>query len=210
MTITDPRCARLSELSACASRLGLDFGREAERAEDMARKLEYFRLFDRCFFAVRVATALDLRLRHAPAATLAERDDLDDRADPPEDERADSGTHLERERPESDRGEDERDRDRDRESEPASLPVLLRTLDEVATDAAALPGPEPAALPTLRELLAHVTPEALATPPPRPTKTDLRARLAGSGAAVTLQLAPRPTRPSGGLAVRRATGPPRR
>jgi len=84
--------------------------------------------------------------------------------------------------------------------------VLLRTLDGVAADAAALPGPEPAALPTLRELLAHMTPD----PPPTPPKTDLRVRLAGSGAAVTLQLAPRPLGSPGGLAVRRATGPPRR
>jgi hypothetical protein len=211
MTATDPRCARLSELSQCAYRLGLAFGHEAEGAEDWARKLEYFRLFDRCFFAVRVATALELRLRRTPAAApgeaFAERDDFGDRADPPEGERADSDTSLERERLED---AEERDRDREREAEPASLPVLLRTLDGVAADAAALPGPEPAALPTLRELLAHVAPDPPPTPPPSAPKTDLRARLAGSGAAVTLQLAPRPAKIPGGLAVRRATGPPRR
>ena len=209
MTAADPRCARLSELSECAYRLGLVFGREAEQAEDTARKLEYFRLFDRCFFSVRVAIALELRLERtaamAPGEALAERDDLDDRADPSEGERADSDTRLERERFEA-----ERDRDRERETEPASLPVLLRTLDGVAADAAALPGPEPAALPTLRELLAHVAPETPATPPPRPPGTDLRARLAGSAATVTLQLAPRPARSAAGLVVRRATGPPRR
>ena len=87
MTIADPRSDMLSELSQCAYRLGLAFGHEAERAEDTARKLEYFRLFDRCFFAVRVATALELRLRRAPTAAwgeaFAERDDLDERADPP-------------------------------------------------------------------------------------------------------------------------------
>ena len=224
MTATDPRCARLSELSECAYRLGLAFGHEAERAEDAARKLEYFRLFDRCFFAVRVATALELRLWRTPAAApgaaFAEREeDLDDRADPPEGERADSDANLERERLDV-------DRDREREAEPASLPVLLRTLDGVAADAAALPGPEPAALPTLREFLAHVAPDRSPTPPPRPPprppttppntppRTDLRARLAGSGAAVTLQLAARPPALSGGvpggLAMRRATGPPRR
>jgi hypothetical protein len=199
MTAPDPRCARLSELSACAYRLGLAFGQEAERAEDVARTLEYFRLFDRCFFAVRVATALELRLRRTPAETgeaFAEQgDDLDDRADPPERERAE---RLE-----------EADRDREREAEPASLPVLLRTLDGVAADAAALPGPEPAALPTLRELLAHVALEPRPTRPPT-AKIDLRARLTGSGAAVALQPAPRPARSPGGLAVRRATGPPRR
>jgi len=32
---------------------GLTFGREGEHEEDRARKLEYFALFDRCFFAVR-------------------------------------------------------------------------------------------------------------------------------------------------------------
>jgi hypothetical protein len=207
MTAADPRSVMLSELSQCAYRLGLAFGHEAESAEGMARKLEYFRLFDRCFFAVRVATALELRLRRTPAAgeAFAERDDVSDRADPSEDERADSGTSLERERL-----EDTRERDREREAEPSSLPVLLRTLDGVAADAAALPGPEPAALPTLRELLAHVAPEPPPTPPPTHPRTDLRARLAGSGAAVTLQLAPRPAKFPGGLAVRRATGPPRR
>jgi hypothetical protein len=205
MTATDPRCARLSELSACAYRLGLAFGREAERSEDAARTLEYFQLFDRCFFAVRVATALELRLRRRPAAgeAFTEDDDVGDRADPPEDERADNDMSLERERPEA-------DRDRERETERASLPVLLRTLDGIAADAAALPGPEPAALPTLRELLAHVAPDAPPTRPPTTPRTDLRARLAGSGAAVTLQAAPRPAKSPGGLAVRRATGPPRR
>ena len=207
MIPTDPRCEKLSELSECAYRLGVAFGHEAEQAEDWARKLEYFRLFDRCFFAVRVATALELRLWRTPAAApgeaLAERDDLRDLADPPEDERPDSDTNVERE------GLDA-DRDRERETEPASLPVLLRTLDGVATDAAALPGPQPAALPTLRELLAHMTPELPPTPLSAPPRTDLRARLAGSGAAVTLELAPRPVRRPGSLAVRRATGPPRR
>jgi hypothetical protein len=156
-----------------------------------------------------MATALELRLRRTPATAPGEafalREDLSDDADPPETERADSDTNLERERFEA---------DREREAEPASLPVLLRTLDGVAADAAALPGPEPAALPTLRELLAHVAPGPPPTPPPTPPKTDLRARLAGSGAAVTLQLAPRPPglsgRIPGGLALRRATGPPRR
>jgi hypothetical protein len=204
MNADDPRCARLSELSACAYRLGLAFGHEAECAEAWARKLEYFRLFDRCFFSVRVAIALELRLRRTPTAgeALTERED---RADPPEDERADSDTNLERERLEADG-----DRDREREAETASLPVLLRTLDGVAAEAAALPGPEPAALPTLRELLAHMAPDSPPTPPSKPPKTDLRARLAGSATALALQPAPRPARNATGLAVRRATGPPRR
>ena len=126
MTAADPRCARLSELSECAYRLGVAFGREAEQAEDTARKLEYFRLFDRCFFSVRVAIALELRLSRAPVAAPAERDeDLADRADPSEDERPDSETRLERERFEA-------DRDREREVEAvaeaifnASMPMGL-------------------------------------------------------------------------------------
>ena len=207
MTAADPRCARLSDVSQCAYRLGLDFGREAEREPDWTRKLEYFRLFDRCFFAVRVATALELRLARAPAGeALAARDDLGDSAEPPEAERGDSDTALERDRPDA---APDRDHDRDREAEPASLPILLRTLEAVAAEAAALPGPEPAALPTLRELLAHVAPESPREPPPIAPRPDLRARLAGSGAAVTPP-APRPTGTLGGLALRRATGPPRR
>ncbi|HLZ75926.1 hypothetical protein, partial [Phenylobacterium sp.] len=91
----------------------------------------------------------------------------------------------------------------------ASLPVLLRTLEDVVADAAALPGPEPAALPTLRELLAHMAPGSPAKTSPTRPKTDLRVKLAGSGAAVTLQLARRPAKVPAGLAVRRATGPPR-
>jgi hypothetical protein len=213
MTAADPRCAMLSELSECAYRLGVAFGGEAEGAEDAGRRLEYFQLFDRCFFAVRVATALELRLLRAPAVrpelqeAPAGREDLRDRDgrfenEGAEDERPDCDTKPERERDEA---------DRDREAEPASLPVLLRTLDGVAADAAALPGPQPAALPTLRELLAHVTSDA---PPPAArakTPASLRAQLAGSGAAQALALAPpRPSGPGGGLAVRRATGPPRR
>ena len=207
MAASDHRSDRLSELSQCAYRLGLAFGQEAERAEDTARKLEYFRLFDRCFFAVRVATALELRLWRTPATlpgeAFAERDDSRESSEAPEGERADSDTNLERERIEA-------DRDRERDAEPASLPVLLRTLDGVVADAAALPGPEPAALPTLRELLAHVAPEPPSTPRPGGLKAGLRARLAGSGAAVMLQQTPRPKSVPSGLGLRRATGPPRR
>jgi hypothetical protein len=207
MTATDPRCARLSDLSECAYRLGLAFGREAEQAGDTARTLEYFRLFDRCFFAVRVATALELRLQRTPAAGEAFADRDDDRADPPDDDRDDSDPGLERERLADPR---ERDRDQERETERASLPVLLRTLHDVVADAVALPGPEPAALPTLRELLAHVASEARSKPPPAAPGADLRSRLAGSAAAVTPTLAARPARSPVGLALRRATGPPRR
>ena len=96
-----------------------------------------------------------------------------------------------------------------------SLPVLLRTLDGVAADASALPGPEPAALPTLRDLLTHVAREA---PPTRPARKDLRTRLTGSATSLNLSpasgLSVQPAglagRGSAGLAPRRATGPPRR
>jgi len=213
MTGADPRCAMLLELSECAYRLGVAFGGEAERAEEAARTLEYFRLFDRCFFAVRVATALELRLRRAPErAELREASvgrDSQCESDGPEREGAEA------DRPDGNepagRGRDERDRDRDREAEPASLPVLLRTLDGVAVDAAALPGPQPAALPTLRELLAHVRSDEPAPAAAAKSAASLRARLAGSGAAQALVLAPpRPSGSGGGLVVRRATGPPRR
>ena len=201
----------LLELSECAYRLGVAFGGEAERAEEAARKLEYFRLFDRCFFAVRVATALELRLRRAPErAELREASVGRDSQCESEPERE----GAEDDRPDghesAGRGRDERDRDRDREAEPASLPVLLRTLDGVAVDAAALPGPQPAALPTLRELLAHVRSDEPA-PAAAKSAASLRARLAGSGAAQALVLAPpRPSGSGGGFVVRRATGPPRR
>src|SRR6185503_4983741 len=125
MIAADPRCAMLSDLSRCAYRLGLEFGAQAQGEADWARKLEYFQLFDRCFFAVRVATALELRLGRMPgtphAEALATGEDLRDRADPPEDEG--------RERDGDAYSDADRDRERDRETERASLPVLLRTLD---------------------------------------------------------------------------------
>lgn len=61
----------LPEMSACAYRLGMAFGQAAEPAEDDGRRLEMFQLFDRCFFAVRVATALQLRLRREGGMALA-------------------------------------------------------------------------------------------------------------------------------------------
>ena len=176
---------RLDELSACAYRLGERFGAEAERAP--AGELQAFELFERCFFAVRVATALQLRLWQTPGAA---RDAGAARAD-----RSDAAL---------DRGlARDRDCDRDREREPASLPLLLKTLDAVAEDAAALPGPAPAELPTLSDLLAQLT-----TAPAKPT-TGLRARLAGSATAPLVTVPP-PMRPSPILALHRATGPPRR
>uniref|UniRef100_UPI00286A6F5B hypothetical protein n=1 Tax=Phenylobacterium sp. TaxID=1871053 RepID=UPI00286A6F5B len=101
---------------------------------------------------------------------------------------------------------DSDERERDRETERASLPILLRALEGVVADAAALPDPKPAELLTLRELLAHAKAEPGASSSPQ----NLRARLTGSLAAT----APPPRSPASNvgqvLAARRATGPPRR
>lgn len=188
---------------------------EAQATEDWGRKLELIQVFDRCFFSVRVAVALQLRLRRE--ARLGESPHVE----PADVERAEG---LEIERPERGAAEPAYDeRDRDREVERATLPLLLSTLNDVATAAGALPGPPPAALPSLRELLARVGAETPATPTPetsparspmatpraslllagaRPAltpATPLRARLAGSAGAA-LEVGP----------LRRATGPPRR
>jgi hypothetical protein len=200
MSAADPRVATLAEMSACAHRLGMAFAAEAEQAPDVARKVEFFQLFDRCFFSVRVAIGLELRLernasaRPEPREAASDREDLSDR-DPPDG---------------PERYEPEYDRERDRETERASLPLLLRTLDGVVADAAKLPGPEPAELPTLRELLAHAkAAPGTAVRPKRPE--TLRTRLSGSGAAMASSIAPRLASNVGEvLAARRATGPPRR
>src|SRR5882724_4642080 len=133
MTAADPRSRQLSDMAECAYRLGMAFSAAAEKAQGTDGWLAYFNAFDRCFFAVRVSTALELRLGRTPAEpreAASDREDLIDRPDPPETE-------------DRDRGYDERERDRDRETERASLPILLRTLEGVVADAAILPGPEP-------------------------------------------------------------------
>ena len=191
MTAADPRSRQLSDMADCAYRLGMAFGAAAETAQGTDRWLAYFNAFDRCFFAVRVSTALELRLRSAPAEpreAASDREDLIERPDPAE-------TPNEAEDRDRDRGYD--DRDRDRETERASLPILLRTLEGVVADAEKLPEPAPAELITLRELIAHAKAEPL--PAAQRTAQSLRARLAGSGGA----MAPPRTH-------RRATGPPRR
>jgi len=204
MIAADPRSEMLFEMGQCAYRLGKGFGEAAERAEVFERKLEYFQLFDRCFFAARMSVALELRLRReARAEGRAHADTRDHEAadrDPVERDPPETETYTET--------EFERERDR----EPVSLPVLLRTLKGVADDAAALPGPEPAALPTLRELLARVTSAPVAAPRTQTAQGALRTRLAGSGAAqVLVRPPPGAPRPSGrGPPRHRATGPPRR
>jgi hypothetical protein len=211
MDAADPRSAMLADMGACAYRLGMAFGAEAERAQTTADKLQYVQLFDRCFFAVRVGIALELRLEREARRAGASRhsDDLAARAerDPPEDERAEP---LELERPET---LEYTERDREREAEGASLPLLLRTLEAVAADAKALPGPPPAALPTLQDLLARFSSGPVPAPRPGGAR-PLRARLTGSAAALaarpaaaqTLTLSPPPRAPS---MARGATGPPR-
>jgi hypothetical protein len=212
MSAVDPRCAMLFEMTGSAHRLGMAFAAEAEQADEIGRKIEYLKLFDRCFFAVRVGIALELRLKRegrwdAARAGREDRDDPADRAelDPPEDERP--------ERPERLR----LDADRDREVERATLPRLLDTLRGVAADAQALPGPPPAELPTLRDLLARYAAAPDELPAPAPGQTH-RARLASSTAALAgvrtsvRLLTPAADRPLHGLAsskFRRATGPPR-
>ena len=174
----------LSGLTQCAYRLGVAFGAEAERAQGQAR-IDAFNLYDRCFFSVRVAIGLQLRLRREDRASGRDTAELSER------EADDS-----RER--SDYLAPERDRERDREAEPASLPVLLKTLNSVVADARALPGPPPAALPALGDLLARYGDSPA---PARRQRSDLRTRLTGSASAPLPALSP---------ALRQSTGPPRR
>jgi hypothetical protein len=198
----------LAEMAAVAHRLGMAFAREAEREADWKRKAELFGLFDRCFFGVRVAIALKLRLRQAARAApvgvsvlneAREADDFHQRGDPPETERPDTAEPV-RER---------LDADRDREGDRASLPMLMKTLRGVAADAAALPGPAPAELPALTALLARAT----GTGGPATRAPPLRSRL--SGAAVLTMPPPRAGPVASAFAIqalrpRAATGPPGR
>ncbi len=203
MDAAEPRSRQLSDMAECAYRLGMAFGAAAEAAKLGSEDwLKYFNAFDRCFFSLRVSTALELRLKQAPAQPrepATDREALIDRPDPPDAE--------DHERPERPERYDERDRDR--ETERASFPLLLRTLEGVVADAETLlPGPEPAELPTLRELISHAKAAPSAAPP------NLRARLSGSAAT---HPPPKPHLASNVgqiLAARRApsraTGPPRR
>ncbi len=204
MSDEDPRHHMLARMSECAFRLGEHFGAAAEAAQTHAEKVQAFELFDRCFFAVRVSIALELRLRREsrwrPAVEIeaAERET----ADPSDDEPLEVERYT------------ECDRERDREA--VSLPVLLRTVSGIVDAAAALPGPPPAELPTLRELLVRMS----AAPADvrsaggviRPASAaNLRARLAGSATAPAVAFAGSAGFGSarGGMPTRRrATGPP--
>lgn len=186
---------QLLELRECAYRLGLVFGAEAEGALTTAQRVAAYELFNRCFFSVRVAIALDLRLRQEARRGA----DGTARPEGPECE-APEHEGPERERPEREPPEQERydERDRDREVERASFPLLLRTLEGVVADAeACLPGPPPAELPTLRELLSRVTaPSGERSPHRAPAPAALRARLAGSAAPTPASSAPVSSSPS--------------
>jgi hypothetical protein len=162
MTFVPAPSDMLSELSACAHRLGVAFAAEAEREADWKRKLDLVNLFDRCFFSVRVAIGLQLRLRREASLAAHPRESLD--TERPE--------GLEIERPEAPERSDARghtydERDRDRETERVSLPLLLATLNGVAKDAAALPGPPPAGLSALTALLARPPMDPAPRPAPR-------------------------------------------
>jgi len=212
MIAADTRSRELSDMAGCAYRLGMAFGAASEQAQGTDAWLTWFNAFDRCFFAVRVATALQLRLNRAPAEpreAATDRETLIDRPDPPETAEPETGD------PETGGRARDRDdeRDRDRETERASLPILLRTLEGVVADAETLPAAEPAELLTLRELIAHA--KAAPSPAPSGTAQSLRSRLTGSGAAMAPPQRPHLASNVGQiLAARRApngaTGPPRR
>lgn len=208
MTADDPRHRMLAQMSECAFRLGERFGAAAEQAETHAERLAAYELFDRCFFAVRVSIALELRLQREArlegrlpvAAAVAQTEAADNESgdrEPGDDEPAEIERYTEL--------------DRDRDREPASLPVLLSTLTRIADVAAGLPGPPPAELPTLRELLARVSVQSASADVPAgaataPGGATLRTRLAGSATtplfAMGAPAAPWPP------PRRRATGPP--
>ena len=177
---------QLAGMRNVAFRLGMAFGGEAERVSDIDRKLKLFEAFHQCFASVRLAIALDLRLKKTPAQPTeaqereSERDEAPDWNERPE--RSDALRYTER----------------DRETERASFPRLLRTLKGVLSDAEQLL-PDAPEVPQLRGLLAKARPEpTLIRPPP---SRDLRSRLAGSTTTLTRPglRAPPP---------HRSTGPP--
>lgn len=198
---------QLDEMRQAAFGLGMSFAQAALAEDDLDRKLRLFDAYHRSFASVRLSIALAMRLRQEARLAL--------RADAPP--AASESAEIERNEapePSDHAGRPERydERDRDRETERASLPLLLRTLEQVADDARALT-PQAAELPTLHELLDRVRGQpAPAKPAAAPTQaaSALRARLSGGTAALTL--AAPVIRPPGlpGLTLRRSTGPPHR
>lgn len=197
---------QLDEMRQAAFGLGMSFAQAALAEEDLDRKLRLFDAYHRSFASVRLSIALAMRLRQEARLAL--------RADAPQAAREIEIERDEAPEPSDHAGRPERydERDRDRETERASLPLLLRTLEQVADDARALT-PQAAELPTLHELLDRVRGQAApAKPAAAPTQaaSALRARLSGGTAALTL--AAPVIRPPGlpGLPLRRSTGPPHR
>lgn len=196
---------QLDEMRQAAFGLGMAFAQAAMAEDDLDRKLRLFDAYHRSFASVRLSIALAMRLRQEARLAL--------RADAPQAAREIEIERDEAPEPSDHAGRPERydERDRDRETERASLPLLLRTLEQVADDARALT-PQAAELPTLHELLDRVRGQpAPAKPAAAPTQASsaLRARLSGGTAALTL--AAPVIRPPGlpGLPLRRSTGPPR-
>jgi hypothetical protein len=193
-------------MSQCAYRLGMAFGAVAQAAEDdPTRQICYFDLFERCFFAVRMAASLELRLGHSRTAS-SERQPRERESREQESREQERPGRERAERHPSERDIDRnRERERDREREPASIPILLKTLGAVVDDAATLPGPAPSALLTLRELLAQLTSDPAPTERSPASLQGLRTRLAGTAATAILP----PPKPTLSVALHRATGPPR-
>ena len=199
---------QLDEMRQAAFGLGMSFAQAGMAEDDIDRKLRLFDAYHRSFASVRLSIALAMRLRQEARLAL--------RADAPP--AASESAEVERDEtpePSDHAGRPERydERDRDRETERASLPLLLRTLEQVADDARALT-PQAAELPTLHELLDRVRAQpAPAKPATAPTQaaSALRTRLSGGTAALTL--APLHRSGSqlpglGGVSPRRSVGPP--
>jgi hypothetical protein len=196
---------QLDEMRQAAFGLGMSFAQAGMAEDDIDRKLRLFDAYHRSFASVRLSIALAMRLRQEARLAL--------RADAPPADSESAEQEVERDEapePADHAGRPERydERDRDRETERASLPLLLRTLEQVADDARALT-PQAAELPTLHELLDRVRAQpAPAKPAAAPTQaaSALRTRLSGGTAALTL--AAPVIRPLPGLPLRRSTGPP--
>ena len=211
---TDHELQVLESLVDCAKTISLAIGEAAKVETDQVRQLELFDAFQRGFFSVRMGIRLALTLRAGPrpvaspvgAAPAIAKLVLD---------------RLETETPETERAEGEkpdheprleREREREREYEAVSLPMFLKTLGVVSTDAARLDG-LPAhvraeVLPTLDRLLARAKADAPPTPASlasssatgvdlllRPPPADSKRRLLGSAVLPKALPLTGPTRP---------------
>ena len=156
----------LESLIDCAETISLAIGEAASVESDPARQLDLFDAFQRGFLGVRMGIRLALTLRAGPRPVRA------------------APITPERERVEMDRidversvNEPGREREREREYEAVSLPMFLKTLGVVSTDAARLDG-LPAhvraeALPTLERLLAQADVRTSPVPAQRPQPSKI-------------------------------------